>query len=74
MKVNEMRSAMLDEEIEILEDDEDDMDRLELKMNAGSSPNRSKRSSPEKAAKSKRTEEEIKEHAKMLNYECEETD
>ena len=72
MKVNEMRSAMLDGDIEI--DDEDEMDRLQLTKNDGSSPSRDKRSSPEKAAKSKRTEEEIKEHALMLNYECEETD
>jgi hypothetical protein len=72
MKVNEMRSAMLDGDIEI--DDEDEMDRLQLTKNDGSSPSRGKRSSPERAAKSKRTEEEIKEHALMLNYECEETD
>ena len=72
MKVNEMRSAMLDGDIEI--DDEDEIDRLQLTKNDGSSPSRGKRSSPEKAAKSKRTEEEIKEHALMLNYECEETD
>ena len=71
MKVNEMRSAMLDGDIEI--DDEDEMDRLQLTKNDGSSPSRGKRSSPERAAKSKWTEEEIKEHALMLNYECEET-
>jgi len=72
MKVNEMRTLIIDEQII---DDEDEMDKLELTMNTCSSPtNRSKRSSPEKAARSKRTEDEIKEHAKMLNYECEETD
>jgi hypothetical protein len=72
MNVNEMRNVIIDEQI--VDVDDDGMDQLELSMNAFSSPtNRSKRSSPEKAARSKRTEEEIKEHALMLNYECEET-
>lgn len=72
MKVNEMRTVIIDEQII---DDEDEMDKLELTMNACSSPtSKSKRSSPERAVRSKRTDKEIKEHAQMLNYECEETD
>ena len=70
MKVNEMRNVIIDEQI-VDPEDEDGMDKLELSMNAFSSP--SKKSSPDRAARSKRTEEEIKEHALMLNYECEET-
>ena len=70
MDVNKMRNVIIDEQI-VDVDDEEGMDKLELSMNAFSSP--SKRSSPEKATRSKRTEEEIKEHSLMLNYECEET-
>lgn len=51
------------------------MDKLELSMNAHSSPtNKSKRSSPEKPIRSRRTEEQVKEHAAMLGYECEENE